>query len=254
MSGSSILLGGVEHHLDNAVDIPIRWSQSPDIEPSRRASEERTCSTSGISPSISLDLSTSWVSVLKTASSRRGKPSAFHPSDEPALPVPHLRQAGLQVRHDPRSIEANSFSRECTKLFSAYSAEIIAVILRKDKMIMSTDRDAVLAKGPVAYRRLGEASRSAHRSIQDVQQQFVREPHRIALHAAGPLRGRDDLGAFAWAKVLRGERRYLQLLASSLDPRQAIPDIGRGVTRENPARPRRSDRATGAPDAGFASG
>src|SRR3954451_10770230 len=73
---------------------------------------------------------------------------------------------------------------------------------------------------------------SADRSIQEVEQKLVRESDRVALHAAGPLRGRDDLGAFARTEMLRGEGRYLQLRASSLDPRQAIPDIGRWVSRE----------------------
>ena len=52
--------------------------------PRRRAMEERTCSASSASPSISLDLSTSWVSVRSSASCLSGKPSAsMRPSSRP---------------------------------------------------------------------------------------------------------------------------------------------------------------------------
>ena len=51
---------------------------------------------SRISPSISLDFRTSWVRVLRTASSRSRKPRAFHPADEPPLPVTHRRKLVCQ--------------------------------------------------------------------------------------------------------------------------------------------------------------
>ena len=37
-----IFLGGVEHHLDDAFDMPVGRREGPDIEPKRRAREERT--------------------------------------------------------------------------------------------------------------------------------------------------------------------------------------------------------------------
>ncbi len=70
-----VFLGGVEHHLDDAFDMPVGRRQGPDIEPQPACDGGRTWSMSRISPSISLDLRTSWVKVSRTASSRSRKPS-----------------------------------------------------------------------------------------------------------------------------------------------------------------------------------
>ena len=51
---------------------------------------------SRISPSISLDFRTSWVRVLKTASSRSRKPEPFHPANKPPLAVTHRRKLVCQ--------------------------------------------------------------------------------------------------------------------------------------------------------------
>jgi len=60
-------LGGIQHHLDQALDMAIDMAidrgkaagRPPISNPIRRAMDERTCRLSRISPSISLDLTTS---------------------------------------------------------------------------------------------------------------------------------------------------------------------------------------------------
>ena len=55
--------------------VQLRFERMPSVLELRRAIDERTWSGSSSSPSISLDLMTSWVSVRKTASSRSLNPS-----------------------------------------------------------------------------------------------------------------------------------------------------------------------------------
>ncbi len=65
--------------------------------PSRRAIEDLTCSASSSSPSISLDLSTSRVSVWRLASAPEAKSKTFHSAHEPSLPVTQFDQQACNL-------------------------------------------------------------------------------------------------------------------------------------------------------------
>ena len=84
-----IFLGGVEHHLDDAVDIPIGRRHGPDIE--SQASSEGGAHLVDVED-LSLDLAR-FHDVLsqRVEDGLLAEPEAerLHPADQPALPVPH---------------------------------------------------------------------------------------------------------------------------------------------------------------------
>jgi hypothetical protein len=92
-------MGGVEHHLDDAVDMPVGGRQRPDIQP-QAACEGRAYLVDV--EDLSLDLAR-FQDILgqRVVDSLLAELEAegFHPADEPALPVPNrgewVRQGDL---------------------------------------------------------------------------------------------------------------------------------------------------------------
>jgi hypothetical protein len=82
-----IMARGVEHHFDDAFDMRSAGLSAPISMPRRRAIEDRTCSASSFSPSISLLLSTSAVRVSQHSLLAEVEAEGFHMADQPALPV-----------------------------------------------------------------------------------------------------------------------------------------------------------------------
>ena len=127
-----VFLGGIEHHLDDALDVPVGRRQRADIHP--QPARDRG-SNLILFQDLALDL-TGLDDLLgqrsRTASSRKRKPSS--PSGRSAAPddggrTPTWQKAPL----DPSGIPASRSVRGYTPLFSALSAEIIGVNLRTDK-------------------------------------------------------------------------------------------------------------------------
>src|SRR5271166_1860396 len=71
------------------------------------------------------------------------------------------------------------------------------------------------------------------RSLQNLQKLLVRKFHRIALHAAGPLGGGNDAGAFGHGQSGDLQRRNLQLGAQGSDPLDPIASLGRRVAGQD---------------------
>ena len=90
VSGLLIFLGGVEHHLDDAVDMPVGRRQCPDIE------SETACERGAYLIDVedfALDLAR-FQDVLgqrvQDGLLPQPEAEAFHPADKPALPVTHI--------------------------------------------------------------------------------------------------------------------------------------------------------------------
>ncbi len=90
--GGLVLLGGVKHHLDNAVHMPVGWRQCPDIEP--EAAGEGGAYLVDVED-FAFDLAR-FQDVLGQGTQHRllAEPEAesFHPANEPTLPVTHRRE------------------------------------------------------------------------------------------------------------------------------------------------------------------
>ena len=92
VSGSLIFLGGVEHHLDDAFDVPVGRRQCPDIEP--EAAGDGGAHLVDVED-LALDLAR-FQDILgqgvEDGLLAEPEAEAFHPADQPALPVTHGRE------------------------------------------------------------------------------------------------------------------------------------------------------------------
>ena len=91
-----IFLGGIEHHLDNAFDMPVGWRQCSDIE--SKAAGEGGAYLVDVED-FPLDLAR-FEHVLGQRTQHRllaePEAKALHPSDEPTLSVTHRRELVCQ--------------------------------------------------------------------------------------------------------------------------------------------------------------
>ena len=104
--GLGILLGGVEHHLNDAFDVPVGGGKCPDIEP--EAAGDRGAHLVAVED-FAFDLAGfehSSVSVSRTASSLSRKPRPSIRPIEPSLPVTHSREGGRKPPVDPTGTPA----------------------------------------------------------------------------------------------------------------------------------------------------
>ena len=108
---------------------------APMSMPRRRASDERTCSASRFSPSISLRLDHVLGQGLQHGLAAKLKPKRLHPADQPALPVPDGRERFLKRLVIPGELRPVVQFMDVAGIISASPAEIMPVIRRKGKNI-----------------------------------------------------------------------------------------------------------------------
>ena len=127
--GFLVFLGGVEHHLDNAVNMAVGGRQCPDIE-SESAGEGRAYLIDV--EDFAFDLAR-FQDVLGQGDQDR----LFAQAEAQSLPSGRSAdpggdappQAGWPALPDPSGTWANRLFRGCTTIFSACFADIIAVVL-----------------------------------------------------------------------------------------------------------------------------